>query len=271
MEVPNYMQMPGVARSLGATVRTFSLRQDTGWEPDWDEFERAVTSRTRLLYLSNPNNPTGSILSRGAMERIVSRCESTGTWILADEVYLGAEIDWRAHDELLGHERPRDRHERSLEGLRHPGRARGMDGRPAIARVRVLVAARLPHDRAEQTVRPPRVASPSSRRIASAATRARAPSSRTTSPSPASGSRRFGGRLTWREPQAGAIALVQLRCGHQRASRSPSACGSTRARSSCPGRTSVSRAICGSGSAAARSSSARACGASRSELTPLFD
>ena len=86
------MQMPGVARSLGATVRTFSLRQDTGWEPDWEEFERAVTSRTRLLYLSNPNNPTGSILSRGAMERIVSRCASTGTWILADEVYLGAEI-----------------------------------------------------------------------------------------------------------------------------------------------------------------------------------
>ena len=40
-------------------VRTFRLRQDTGWEPDWDEFERAVTPRTRLLYLSNPNNPTG--------------------------------------------------------------------------------------------------------------------------------------------------------------------------------------------------------------------
>ncbi len=60
MEVPNYMQMPGVARSLGATVRTFRLRQDTGWEPEWDEFERAVTPKTRLLYLSNPNNPTGS-------------------------------------------------------------------------------------------------------------------------------------------------------------------------------------------------------------------
>src|SRR6188508_1957270 len=50
---------PGDERSLGATVRTFSLRQDSGWEPDWDEFERAITPRTRLLYLSNPNNPTG--------------------------------------------------------------------------------------------------------------------------------------------------------------------------------------------------------------------
>jgi hypothetical protein len=93
MEVPNYMQMPGVARSLGATVRTFRLRQETGWEPDWEEFEQAVTSRTRLLYLSNPNNPTGAVLSEGAMKRIADRCERTGTWLLADEVYLGAEID----------------------------------------------------------------------------------------------------------------------------------------------------------------------------------
>jgi aspartate/methionine/tyrosine aminotransferase len=93
MEVPNYMQMPGVARSLGANVRTFALRQDAGWEPDWDAFEAAVTRRTKLLYLSNPNNPTGAILSDDAMRRIVRRCEETGTWILADEVYLGAEID----------------------------------------------------------------------------------------------------------------------------------------------------------------------------------
>lgn len=93
MEVPNYMQMPGVARSLGANVKTFRLRPDRGWEPDWAEFEAAVTPKTRLLYLSNPNNPTGAILSEEAMQRIAERCDETGTWLLADEVYLGAEID----------------------------------------------------------------------------------------------------------------------------------------------------------------------------------
>jgi len=92
MELPNYMQMPGVVRSLGATVRPFHLRQGGDWEPDWDEFERAVTTSTRLLYLSNPNNPTGAVLSDAAMERIVRRCDETGTSIVADEVYLGAEI-----------------------------------------------------------------------------------------------------------------------------------------------------------------------------------
>src|SRR2546421_11034864 len=84
--------MSGVARSLGADVRPFRLRTGASWEPDWAEFERAVTPKTRLLYLSNPNNPTGSVLSDAAMRRIVDRCQQTGTWLLSDEVYLGAEI-----------------------------------------------------------------------------------------------------------------------------------------------------------------------------------
>ena len=93
MQVPNYMQMPGVSRSLGAEVQTFRLRTEASWEPDWDEFDRAVTPGTRLVYLSNPNNPTGSVLSDASMRRIVDRCERTGTWLLSDEVYLGAEVD----------------------------------------------------------------------------------------------------------------------------------------------------------------------------------
>jgi len=92
MQVPNYMQMWGVARSLGAEVKTFRLRTEASWEPDWEEFEAAVTPRTRLLYLSNPNNPTGSVLSDASMRRIAAHCEQTGTWLLSDEVYLGAEI-----------------------------------------------------------------------------------------------------------------------------------------------------------------------------------
>jgi len=92
LEVPNYMQLWGVPRSLGATVRRFHLRPEEGWEPDWDEFDEAVNPRTRLVYVSNPNNPTGSTLSRAAMEGIVRRCEEMDALLIADEVYLGAEI-----------------------------------------------------------------------------------------------------------------------------------------------------------------------------------
>jgi aspartate/methionine/tyrosine aminotransferase len=91
-EVPNYMQYGGIPKSCGAETRRFRLDLDRGWEPDWEEFEQAVTEKTRLVYVSNPNNPTGSILSEEAMRRIVARCDKVGAYLLADEVYLGAEI-----------------------------------------------------------------------------------------------------------------------------------------------------------------------------------
>jgi aspartate/methionine/tyrosine aminotransferase len=92
LEIPNYMQLWGIPRSLGADTRTLNLRLDQGWEPDWEEFEKAVVRGTRMVYVSNPNNPTGAVLSDAAMKRIVERCDSVGAYLIADEVYLGAEI-----------------------------------------------------------------------------------------------------------------------------------------------------------------------------------
>src|SRR5258708_5581143 len=86
LETPNYMQLWGVPRSLGAETRTFRLRPKSCWEPDWDEFDRAVAKGTRLVYVSNPNNPTGSVLSDDAMNRIVEGCEKAGAYLIADEV-----------------------------------------------------------------------------------------------------------------------------------------------------------------------------------------
>ena len=91
LQTPNYMQLWGIPRSLGAAVSTFRLRHEACWEPDWDEFDRAVTPKTRLIYVSNPNNPSGAVLSDEAMKRIIDRCEKTGAYLIADEVYQGAE------------------------------------------------------------------------------------------------------------------------------------------------------------------------------------
>jgi aspartate/methionine/tyrosine aminotransferase len=91
-QVPNYMQLWGVPKSLGAKVNCFRLQIDRDWAPDWEEFERAVNPKTRLVYLSNPNNPSGSVLSPEDMRRIVARCEEVGAYVIADEVYQGAEI-----------------------------------------------------------------------------------------------------------------------------------------------------------------------------------
>jgi len=89
--LPNYMQIWGVAKNHGLHVKTFHLREDTGWAPDLAELESAVTPQTRLIAVCNPNNPTGSILTEAEMDAIVAYAERVGAWILADEVYRGAD------------------------------------------------------------------------------------------------------------------------------------------------------------------------------------
>jgi aspartate/methionine/tyrosine aminotransferase len=107
-ELPNYMQMWGLLRGFGAAVKPFRLREDAGWQPDLDEMRKLVTSKTKLIVLTNPNNPTGAVLSREAMKGIVELAAGTGAWILADEVYQGAELSgerspsfWGMSDRVL--------------------------------------------------------------------------------------------------------------------------------------------------------------------------
>ncbi len=89
--LPNYMQIWGTAKNLGAVVREFHLREELGWGLDLDELNEAVTPRTKLIAVCNPDNPTGHILTEAEMDAIVAAAERVGAWILADEVYAGAE------------------------------------------------------------------------------------------------------------------------------------------------------------------------------------
>ena len=101
-ELPNYMQMWGLLRAFGASVKPFYLRRGLGWQPDLDEIRKLVTRKTKLIVLTNPNNPTGSVLSREAMDGIVKLASDAGAWILADEVYQGAELSGRLTPSFWG-------------------------------------------------------------------------------------------------------------------------------------------------------------------------
>jgi aspartate/methionine/tyrosine aminotransferase len=102
MMLPNYMQIWGVVRGQGATVIPWRLREERGWEADVEELASLVTPRTKLIAVCNPNNPTGSILSEAAMRAIVAVADRVGAWILADEVYRGAELEGRESRSFWG-------------------------------------------------------------------------------------------------------------------------------------------------------------------------
>ena len=92
--VPNYMQVWGLARAFAGTVREWPLREERGarWRIDLDELERLVTSRTKLILVCNPNNPTGACLTGEELDGICRVAARHGAWVLSDEIYRGAEL-----------------------------------------------------------------------------------------------------------------------------------------------------------------------------------
>ncbi len=91
--LPNYMQIWGLARSQGAEIRPFHLVEERSWSPDLDQLRSAVSGKTRLIAVCNPNNPTGAVLTESEMDEIVAVAARHGAWLLVDEVYRGAELE----------------------------------------------------------------------------------------------------------------------------------------------------------------------------------
>jgi aspartate/methionine/tyrosine aminotransferase len=89
--LPNYMQVWGIARNLAMQVRPFHLDESAAWSAPPAGIAAAVVPGTALVAVCNPNNPTGHALSTLEMDAIVAAADRVGAWILADEVYAGAE------------------------------------------------------------------------------------------------------------------------------------------------------------------------------------
>ncbi len=80
--LPNYMQIWGTAKNLGLKINTFSLREELGWGFDLDEFRQAVTPKTKLIAVCNPNNPTGHIMTEEERRAVLSAAAEVGAWLL---------------------------------------------------------------------------------------------------------------------------------------------------------------------------------------------
>ena len=103
MMVPNYMQAWGLARAFGAVVREWPLIRTSGrWRTETDALDRLATPRTKLIAICNPNNPTGARFDEADLDRIVAVASRHGSWLLADEIYRGAERDGRETPSVWG-------------------------------------------------------------------------------------------------------------------------------------------------------------------------
>jgi tyrosine aminotransferase len=76
-----------LAESMRIEVKKYDLVQGGDWEPDFDSLERQVASNTKLLVVTNPSNPIGSVWNKDTLQRITQFAERHSLVILSDEVY----------------------------------------------------------------------------------------------------------------------------------------------------------------------------------------
>lgn len=89
--VPTYQQHYSIPDSLGAEVVPLPLQARDGWLPDLDRLRALAVPGTRLIALTNPNNPTGALIPRPMLEEIAAIARAAGAWVLCDEVYRGTD------------------------------------------------------------------------------------------------------------------------------------------------------------------------------------
>jgi len=99
---PTYEQTTGLASGLGAHVESVWLEEDRGWQPAAGAAAEAIQPGTRVVVVTNPNNPTAHPLDEAAIAEIVQAAERVGAWILSDEVYAGGELSGEPTPSLWG-------------------------------------------------------------------------------------------------------------------------------------------------------------------------
>src|SRR5271169_3893832 len=84
---PEYPLYGAVLAKLDAAPNAYDLDESNGWEPDLADLERKINPRTRAILLINPSNPTGAVMSRHTLEKVLELARRHNLLILADEIY----------------------------------------------------------------------------------------------------------------------------------------------------------------------------------------
>ncbi|MBV8955805.1 MAG: aminotransferase class I/II-fold pyridoxal phosphate-dependent enzyme [Solirubrobacterales bacterium] len=96
VETPCYESALELARSTGAEVSRWSRRYEDAWTHDLDALEQALRPETRLIYVNQPHNPTGTLMSQATFKRVNELAHACGIVLFSDEVYRELEHDAQA-------------------------------------------------------------------------------------------------------------------------------------------------------------------------------
>src|SRR6478752_6898994 len=84
---PYWLSYPEMVRLAGAEPVFVQTKEENGWKMTAEEFENAMTPRTKMVIMNSPGNPTGAVYTREELEKIVEVAAEEDIYILSDEIY----------------------------------------------------------------------------------------------------------------------------------------------------------------------------------------
>jgi len=84
---PYWVSYPDMVRLVGAEPVIVPTSERNGWKMRPEDFENAMTPRTKMLIMNSPGNPTGSVYTRDELEAIVNVAAEEDIYVLSDEIY----------------------------------------------------------------------------------------------------------------------------------------------------------------------------------------
>ena len=87
VEHPNYQQLYEVPRALGGRVKLLRLEYENNYKLNVNKLNDMITPKTKLIVISHPHNPTGSIITLETLKSIIEIVEDNDIYLLSDEIY----------------------------------------------------------------------------------------------------------------------------------------------------------------------------------------
>jgi aspartate/methionine/tyrosine aminotransferase len=94
VDVPGWPQPLVLAKAIGASLKRLPRDEARDWAFDLDQLAALITPKTRLIFICNPNNPTGHLLGRSELEQVIAMADPVGAYVMTDEVYR--DLEWGA-------------------------------------------------------------------------------------------------------------------------------------------------------------------------------
>ena len=130
---PYWVSYPDMVRLAGAEPVIVQTNERNGWKMTAEEFENAMTPRTKMVIMNSPGNPSGSVYSREELEAIVEVASEEDIYILSDEIYEKLVYDDAKHVSIASLSktglRSNDHGQRFQQILRDDGLAARLHGR----------------------------------------------------------------------------------------------------------------------------------------------